>query len=151
MSERCHSTCGGYRESADARFDLDVPPARIAIEAGGETGAPWHGSMETEATNGQEVVLPVRRTCGIRVRLAEDGGEIPWSDDQHLDVTFLDPTIADDEPGSSWCAGSVRLKHPGRYRVTVRTNDEYEPAAPLEVDVPEGEWVDRVVNVVRRR
>ena len=45
----------------------------------------------------------------------------------------------------------VRVSHPGRYRFSLPDLDGFQPLPEQEVVVPEGEFVEHVVDLVRAR
>ena len=106
-----------------------------------------------------EITLRVRPASGVAVSLRDGPHLVPWHQSPWTEPAFppVDLRRVGPGPGRIWemdtllfmGGPTVRLEvtRPGRYSVTVADQPGYLPVEPFEIEIPEGEFVERVVEL----
>lgn len=92
-----------------------------------------------------EFTFHVRHACGIELLLTCEGTRIAWPNSGDCDVEAID---GDGEARRS--ADEILVTLPGRYRVTLPEIPGFETVPPFEVDIAEGPYAERVVELHRK-
>jgi len=100
-----------------------------------------------------QFVLSVAQQCGITLFLRDKGQPIPW--DYLLawetviraeDGNRVQQEFGPEDPGFRFV-----VPEPGRYVVEIQDIPGFESAAPFEIDVPMGTFVEKVIELTARR
>jgi hypothetical protein len=145
-----------YRFSAregDARLVATIPLGAGDFDVGlrGEWKVEPPASAVIHAGD-QEFVLRVRHVNGVRLKLRCGGAAVPWTPEMPLAVR-IEPVDGDgvrtDATGFE-AAATFTVSRPGRYRITLPALDGYADVEPFEVEVPQGGFVEKLVELRRR-
>ncbi|MBL8730870.1 MAG: hypothetical protein JNN13_00690 [Planctomycetes bacterium] len=123
------------RQGADGTFELLAPPGAIELDAQPH-GYQWTHLRVAVQPPGNEVVMLMRRECGLLIDVVDDatGRSLPFRPAFAL-------TDASGRPMVSY-TGPDRLatREPGEFRLQVAEVPGYRPPPPRTVTVTAGQW-----------
>jgi hypothetical protein len=101
----------------------------------------------------QEIVAKSHPICGVSFDLSCDGAKVAWNEHDSWEIKVV---RSDGVSRMSW--SSFRDSHPviavddpGRYTVTLPAIDGYDPVAPFEIEIPAGQFLQKTVELRKKR
>jgi len=99
-----------------------------------------------------ELTLHVRRLPGVVLEFAYDGWRVPWTNDSSLEATPVDHEGEFLRESTDDAENVVLLvSRPGKYRVTIPAVAGFEIVPPFDVDVADGVYAHRTIELQRKR
>jgi len=101
----------------------------------------------------QELVAKAHPICGVSFDLSCDGAKVAWNENVSWQIQVVQ---SDGVSRIAW--SSFRDSHPvlavadpGRYTVTLPAIDGYDPVAPFEIEIPAGQFLQKTVELRKKR
>jgi hypothetical protein len=127
---------GSLVANFDEKWVLDGETATIEVHAGE-----------------QELVAKAHPICGVSFDLACDGAKVAWNERDSWQIQVV---RSDGVSRIAWSSFRdthpvIAVAEPGRYTVTLPAIDGYEPVAPFEIEIPAGQFLQKTVELRKKR
>jgi hypothetical protein len=101
----------------------------------------------------QELVAKAHPICGVTFDLSCDGAKVAWNERETWGIQVV---RSDNVNRISWSSFRdsrpvIAVGEPGRYTVTLPAIDGYEPVAPFEIEIPAGQFLQKTVELQKKR
>jgi len=152
-SKRPEGVTGGGLASVEpdenGRFVFRAPLGEIHISS-------WGGEYSSASANlvvrpgDNSATLSVRPSQGFLLRLKDGDSVIPWSWDYAVTIEAKQGSGKSGSRRTDEKGHTVLVSEPGTYIVTLPTIEGFHALEPREIDIPEGEVVELVVQFERK-
>lgn len=157
--ERPEGVMGGLLAQAEwnaatKTYEFRAAAGRIEVGVHDRDYSPTGRSVFDVRPDNRELLVHVRRDCGVVLLLKDGQNAVPWEESTHFDVRIstLEGAPAGWGSGGSGEHGRyLKVRKPGTYRITIPEQPGFEPVPPIEIHIAAGTFVDREVQLQRRR
>lgn len=101
----------------------------------------------------QELVTKAHPICGVTFDLSCDGAKAAWTERDSWQIQVV---RSDGVSRIAWSSFRdshpvIAVPEPGRYTVTLPAMDGYEPVAPFEIEIRAGQFLQKTVELKKKR
>jgi hypothetical protein len=135
-------------EERASEFLFRVPQGEILLESLHTEGL-THARERVEVDQSREVVLDVRRSCGVELELRDGEDSLAWPEHSYPTAKRLDGSGDSDLVNPTPQGIHIVLPSPGRYRILIPEFHGFRPHEAIQVEVAEGQTAKVVVQLSR--